>query len=305
MIHNKLLLPIFCLFISLWAHSLCAQQTTWVEKDGYVIVESESTRSPLGKWAERTDNPNYTGTCHLEFTGNGINGGDPTSPLHYKFKINKAGVYELKFRCRKRLDGAANDKCNDAYVRVEGDYTSGGDASLDVLKEDTKLYGGPANGWGWSAKLDPHSGKVFAKYNFKSGEIYELVVSGRSIRYNIDRIVFVHSTANLDQAATAPESDTLGGTPIINNQSPDYTHNPQPHIAYINGLLKFNTLQTGIYSIYVAVPNGKIILVKLVYVTKSSNGSVDLNPGCIASGVYITGITGNGLLERKIITVNK
>ena len=87
--HKKLLLSVFCLCISLLALSLYAQQTTWVEKDGYVIVESESTRSTLGKWAKRTDNPNYTGTCHLEFTGNGINGGDPNSPLHYKFKINK------------------------------------------------------------------------------------------------------------------------------------------------------------------------------------------------------------------------
>jgi len=282
-----------------------AQNTVWVEKDGYLIVESESTRSPLGKWVKKTDNPNYTGTCHLEFTGNTINGGNPNSPLHYTFKINKAGVYELKFRCRKRLDGAAGDKCNDAWVRVEGDYTSGGDASLEVLKKDTKLYGGPENGWGWSAKLDPHSGKVFAKYNFKSGEIYELVVSGRSIRYNIDRIVFYHSTVNLNPAATAPESDTLGATPVINDPSQNKAFKPQTHISYINGLFKLNDLQTGSYSVFLTTLNGRTIVQIPLHVAETGRTAACLNLDCIVNGVYIARIEGNSVSDKKVIFVNK
>ncbi len=300
--YHKTLFLVLCISIITVVVTVKAQHPTWVEKDGYVIVEMESTRSPLGKWVKKSDNPDYTGTCHLEFTGNTINGGDPTSPLHYKFKINKAGVYELKFRCRKRLDGADTDKCNDAYVRVEGDFTTGANASLEVLKEDTKLFGGPENGWGWSNKLDPHSGKVLAKYTFKSDEVYELVVSGRSVRYNIDRIVFNHSTADLGPAATAPESDTLDVTPVINYQLHDKT--PQSHIVYINGIVKLNDLPIGTYSLFVQGVNGRTLVKRTVQVSGSGEVRMPLDLADIAQGVYVTTLMGNGLSEKIRFIVN-
>lgn len=59
--------------------------------------------------------------------------------------------------------------------------------------KDTKLYGGSAVGWGWSDKLDAAHRKWPAVYKLKVGEPYRLTISGRSQRYNMDRIVLRHS----------------------------------------------------------------------------------------------------------------
>ena len=67
------------------------------ESDGLVVMEMENTGSPLGLWIKiNPGDANYvsgaTGSGHLEFTGNTINGGDPESPLTYQFKINQGGT---------------------------------------------------------------------------------------------------------------------------------------------------------------------------------------------------------------------
>jgi hypothetical protein len=111
----------FCLLAAVRARA----GTVYQEDGGLVIMEMENTSSPLGQWIEiNPGEPNYvsgaTGTGHLEFTGNGINGGNPNSPLTYTFQINLAGNYHLNLRARKRLDGEASDKCNDCYVKMAG-----------------------------------------------------------------------------------------------------------------------------------------------------------------------------------------
>ena len=39
------------------------------EKGGIVAIEAESTASSLGDWKKKTDVKDYSGDCHLEFTG--------------------------------------------------------------------------------------------------------------------------------------------------------------------------------------------------------------------------------------------
>lgn len=179
----------------------------YAEVDGVVMMEAENTDSPLGEWIVKTDNPGFTGSGHLEFTGNGINGGPATSPLTYTFTVSSEGYYRLHMRVRKRLEGAEPDKSNDGYVKLAGDFDAGqnagnnhnDDAPESMLRQNTKFFGGPANGWGWASKLDAggHNNKRNPIYYLKAGETYTLTLSGRSIRWNVDRIVFAKlSVAN-------------------------------------------------------------------------------------------------------------
>lgn len=182
----------------------------FVESDGVVVIEAESSKSKPGKWAGKTDIEGFTGKGHIEYTGNKPAGGPVGSTLVYYFKIEKAGTYTLHLRAHKRLDGEEPDKCNDAYVRVEGNYTASKDAGdkhnddarLETLRKDTKLFGGSAKGWGWAETLDlgGHNNKRKPKYVFEAGKTYALGVSGRSQRFNIDRIVFRHESVDLKKA---------------------------------------------------------------------------------------------------------
>lgn len=181
----------------------------FLEADGLVVIEAESSGSRPGKWTGKKDIEGFTGKGHIEFTGNKPAGGPADSPMVYLFKISKAGTYSLHLRAHKRLDGEAKDRCNDAYVRVMGDYTATetaadknkADALLGVLREDTKCFGGSDSGWGWAETLDLGNHRFRnPRYVFKAGETYALVVSGRSQRFNIDRIVFRHDSVDAKKA---------------------------------------------------------------------------------------------------------
>ena len=56
-------------------------------------MEFENTKSNLGLWILKTDVSGYTGSGHLEFTGNTIVSGPATSPLIYTFSITQEGYY--------------------------------------------------------------------------------------------------------------------------------------------------------------------------------------------------------------------
>ncbi len=185
------------LILTIWGMAATAGAAPlFHEKGGIVAIEAESTPSRLGEWKKKTDVKDYRGECHLEFTGNKPENGPPKSPLKYRFKINKGGKYTLSIRARKRLETKRADISNDCYVALSGDFTSGGEAPLKVLKSDTKMYGGNADGWAWTRNLDKHK-KFPAIYNLKPGEIYELTISGRSKNFNIDRFILVHDSHKL------------------------------------------------------------------------------------------------------------
>ncbi len=197
---------------------------TYIEQNGIVAMEAENADSPLGLWVKKTTINNYTGTGYLEFTGNEFASGPAVSPLVFKFKINTGGLYYLDLRCAKETIDGRTDVANDCYVRVEGDYGPGpnagrnhtDDATLSVLKSDTKYFGGANLQFDWSYKfpkyrLDPGGtdNKRNPYYNFKAGKEYTLVLSGRSKFFKIDRIVFWHTTASSSGAAentSLPES---------------------------------------------------------------------------------------------------
>ncbi len=206
------------------------------ESGGLLVMEAERTPSSLGSGTQRwtsyqPGDANYvhgaTNGGHLEFLGNSSNGGDPQAPLTYTFRIHEAGYYHLHLRARARLDGAPDDKNNDCYVKVAGlngatfgpgpnagnDHLD--DAPLSLLTQDTKMYGGSPNAWGWANQLDAggSSNKRWPVYKFNAGSTYRLTLSGRSIKFNCDRIVFRKSTITDTSAKSAamPESALTGG----------------------------------------------------------------------------------------------
>jgi hypothetical protein len=183
-------------------------ETVFLEKKGIVAIEAESTDSKLGKWIKKTDVADYSGECHLEFTGNKTISGPPNSPLTYSFKISKPGTYQLTLRARKRLETERDDISNDCFVALKGDFDAGGGAPLKVLKEDTKMFGGAADKWAWTTQLDVNHRKYPAIYDLKEGEIYELTISGRSKNFNIDRILLVHADENLRKVQQANPSES-------------------------------------------------------------------------------------------------
>ena len=191
-------LPIFAIAAILWATpTMHAADPVFVEKGGVIVIEAESTSSKLGDWTKKTDVKDYSGECHIEFTGNKTESGPPKSPLKYHFKVLKAGKYTLSIRARKRLETKRADISNDCYVALKGDFASGGEAPLDVLKRDTKMFGGNADDWGWTRSLDDKHKKFPAVYDLKADEVYEFTMSGRSKNFNVDRFILVHDSKNL------------------------------------------------------------------------------------------------------------
>ena len=176
-----------------------AADPIFVEDNGIVVMEAESTDSKLGKWKTKTDIEGFTGESHIEFTGNKPEKGPAVSPLTYSFKISKEGKYSLTIRAHKRLESDRQDISNDCYVALAGDFESTGKTPVKLLKNDTKLFGGKAEGWGWTAKLDDGHKKFPAEYLLKSGETYTLTVSGRSKNFNIDRIMLIHESVNMKE----------------------------------------------------------------------------------------------------------
>lgn len=166
----------------------------------YIVFEAEATDSPLGEWKlikkgeeGYMDNSAVSpiNETHLEFTGNNTSSGPANSPLEYNFTSPSTGTYKLLIRLFQRLEGLEEDKCNDVYVKLAGDFTTATDKyTTDELKNNMKFFGRGVDKWGscYSGENDDHI-KTAIIYNLKEGEQYTFTMSGRSQRANIDYIL--------------------------------------------------------------------------------------------------------------------
>lgn len=285
-------------------------QTIYKEAGGVLVMEMENSKSPLGKWVKKSNGSGWSGSGMLEFTGNDHNGaGSDRDPQKFHFKITKAGTYGIHPHAFNRLDGQPADKCNDAFVKVTGDYTSGAsNVPLSALQKDTKLYSSNGgNVWSWGFQLDGNGADhVAAKYNLKSGEEYALTISGRSIRFQIDRILFAHNDANLNQAKNAKESDTVVTTAISHNTLYNKNIKDGSPISCAKGIVHFTDMQSGTYSVFLTTLSGKTVSQMPLHIAeKSSTTAVSLNIDHIVNGVYITRVVGKGVCEKKVIYLHK
>lgn len=236
---------------------------TYNEGGGLVVMEVENTTSPLGQWEKKTGLSGFSGSGYLQFLGNTFENGPADSPLEFQFQINQAGLYYLHLHCAKETHEGRTDVANDCYVRVEGDFNAGpgphdghGDnASLALLKADTKYFGGATNKWKWengqdssggNGNLDPggETNKRVAAYDFKAGETYTLVVSGRSKFFRLNRIVFRHSgtAQSAAQDLSTPVSGTLSqGASFLYDARTDFPNIEEGDVPYYrdngNGVL--------------------------------------------------------------------
>ena len=200
--------------------------------ENYVVMEAELTSSSYGHWEEITSSDDRfvsgaSNNKHIEFTSNGINGGAAKSPLKYTFKINNAGDYRLLIRASKRLDGADSDKCNDGYIKMEGDFDApsttnvhNSPATETQLRSQNKFFGGWNSSWGWAQQIDlgGHNNKRNAIYSFSKGEYYTLTVWGRSIRWNIDKIILYRTNNySLAQAKNNAVAWKMSDAPLSTN----------------------------------------------------------------------------------------
>lgn len=180
----------------------------------FVVFEPEVTTSPLGFWKIRKkgDVAYYASSdknaadaindSYLEFTGNNLNSGPPKSPLSYTFKAPKTGKFRIIMRMLQPLKKISlnseqyepEDKRNDLWIKLEGDFTTACSYPTMVLKKNKKFWGRGVRKWGSLIKLEDHinGAKVQQKvvYNFKEGENYKLTISGRAQGCSIDYILF-------------------------------------------------------------------------------------------------------------------
>ena len=172
----------------------------------FVFIEVENTQSNLNKWQiVKKGNLNYvkgaSKETYLEFMGNKAITGKPNSPLEYKFTSPKTGNFKLMLMTSKRLEGVKSDWCNDAFVRLSGDYESASKLNTEDLQNDIKILQDgndevPELEWHWAstAEKDRHVYNEFI-YKLKEGETYTLTLSGRSKRFSVDYIVLYDTDA--------------------------------------------------------------------------------------------------------------
>ncbi|GAB1856093.1 hypothetical protein MHTCC0001_09280 [Flavobacteriaceae bacterium MHTCC 0001] len=181
----------------------------------FIAIEADATNSPLGAWVVRK--PGDEGydaiagsidpinNTYLEYTGGNVTGlqvAPGTDALVYKFTPQTSGNYRLTGRMAQRLtfngSVAKWDQCNDIYVKMEGDFTSGNNTPMDILTNWGKFYGRGKDKWGAFIQGDVNHTKYKFVYNLKAGIEYTLSVSGRSQRACID--YFLLSKSNLSIA---------------------------------------------------------------------------------------------------------
>jgi hypothetical protein len=242
--------PLCLLLFSLFICQFALAEKVWQESGGLVVIEMENTDSPLDTdsahpWITETSLSGYTGSGYLQFLGNTTTSGPAKSPVEFSFKINQSGLYYLHLHCAKQIVDGRTDLANDGYVRVEGDYTAGagpytshGDnASLALLQNNTKYYGGAADAWKWEngqGNLDPggHNNKRNAVYNFKAGETYKLVVSGRSKLFRINRMMFRLASVNTNNAQNLATPESEFGPALVYEATTDFPNIDAGEVPY-------------------------------------------------------------------------
>ena len=201
-----------------------AGASEFIEQNGLVIMEAESSLSNLDLWTRKTAVQGFTGAGYLEFTGNSPLNGPATSPLSYTFEVTQSGLYYLHLHAAREtvvLNGETRtDVANDGFVRLEGNFgagpdtgnSHGDDASLNNLKTNNKFFGGNDNQFVWASgnrlDLGGHNNKRVAVYDLIAGEPYTFVMSGRSQLFKVNRIMFRHSSV----ASSTAQNLSLGET---------------------------------------------------------------------------------------------
>ena len=212
-----MILKISVLFLgcSCFAAGLLADSSpVFVESQGKVVMEAESVITD-GDWSLEKRIGDYKGTGYYVWRGDDMMSANKAGlgdAIQYKFRINKAGNYELRWRSYI-AKGTSRTDSNDSWAR----FPTGKNISGEHALEDwTKVYMNTAGDWSWAAKTVDRKGYKIRQY-FSTGD-HVMEIAGRSNGHAIDRIVLFNYDElsysaddfdNFKESKTSTESSTL------------------------------------------------------------------------------------------------
>jgi len=215
-----------CTAILCFAGNTAAANTIFLEENGVVIFEMEST--PPGKdWKSKTVIPGYLGSSYYEYTGATVYRPDNAddSKMTFRFRISTPGNYELHWRSRI-AEGTSRTESNDSWVRFATGTNVAGEQALSGW---TKGYMNKFEEWSWTVRTVDNVGKRIRQY-FGAGD-HTIEIAGRSGGHAIDRVALTKYdtvTFNGTNFDGLPESPTTTGSSIPPTPPPAPTPIPQP-----------------------------------------------------------------------------
>ncbi len=206
---------IFCAFVFLFSATQIASAATFLEENGVVVMEAESSAAN-GSWKLQRSLSGYSGSGYLFWSGSDSfavsSAGRGT--ITYRFKIQKAGNYQ--FRWRSRIGhGRSRTEHNDSWVRFPTGKNIAGEQALNGW---TKVYMNTLDKWVWQSATVDHVGRTLRQY-FSAGE-HTVQISGRSHGHAIDRLsLYRYSDVSFSEAKFNgfSQSRTVGSSGSSNN----------------------------------------------------------------------------------------
>lgn len=226
----------------------------FIEQNGIVVIEMESTENLPGSWvnASEATSPNInnpgsaTGGDFIVWEGPQFLGSQGTGLISYPVEITTTGIY--KFEWRTQIGNGTNSTDhNDTWLKIEADSfygQKGGTGGTTVCPKGfvgstNDCTGNAPNGaggngwfkvyssasaanWTWSTFTSDNDGhQIFAR--FDSPGTYNILVSARSSNQALDRMVLSHESAfsgNPQSTALAESQQAAGGVLGASADSP-------------------------------------------------------------------------------------
>jgi len=193
---------------------------TFVENNGILIMEAESSPA-AGDWKQESSIGGFSGNGYLRWNGANFFGTPGNGTITYKFRIQRAGNYELIWRSRI-TKGSNRTEHNDSWARFPTGQNINGQHGLNGW---TKVFMSTLNEWAWQSATVDNVGRRVRQY-FSAGE-HTMQISGRSNGHAIDRIALFNYTDN-SISASRFNSISSSGSSGVSAPVPLPVPQPQP-----------------------------------------------------------------------------
>lgn len=199
----KILLSRVLLACAFFAPSVFAQ--TFVETNGVLIMEAESSPA-AGDWDLESSIGGFSGNGYLRWNGQNFFGTPGNGTITYRFRIQRAGNYELLWRSRITI-GDNRTEHNDSWAQFPTGQNINGEQGLNGW---TKVFMSTLNEWAWQSATVDNVGRRVRQF-FPAGE-HTMQISGRSNGHAIDRIALFNYTDNSISSSSFNSRSTSGTT---------------------------------------------------------------------------------------------
>lgn len=175
------------LILAFVAMSTSAAQAQVNESGGIVVMEAESVPA-AGDWERQSRIAGFKGSGYLVWEGANAFGVATAGrgTLTYRFRINRAGNYQLRWRSRI-TEGNNATESNDSWVRFPTGNNVPGEQPINTW---TKVFMNGLNRWSWGSATVDNVGRPVRQF-FSAGD-HVMQISGRSRGHAIDQIVLYH-----------------------------------------------------------------------------------------------------------------